>query len=117
MHALKYVPRKGSDLKITLFFDAATFQHVRTEYEQTIYSTDQQRIGGGGAMPAPSTQRSSNTRINAFEEFSDFKAESGLNLPHTYKFELSIQSEARPALVDWTFNLTDFNFGEVQEFK
>lgn len=118
LHTLKYKPRQGSDMKITLFFDSETFQHVRTEYEDTIYPTDQQRIpGGGGTLPAPSRQRSSITRINAFEEFSEFKPEGGLNLPHTYKFELSIQSEARPALVDWTFNLTDFNFSEVQEFS
>jgi hypothetical protein len=118
MHALKYVPRKRSDLKITLFFDAETFQHVRSEYEKTIYTTDQQRIpGGGGALPTATGPRSSNARINAVEEFSDFRSEGGLNLPHTYKFQLSIQSEVRPALVDWTFTLTDFNFGEVAEFK
>jgi hypothetical protein len=117
LHALKYTPRKGSDLKITLFFDAETFQHIRTEYERTIYPTDQQRIPATGQVSAPSTQRSSNARINAFEEFSEFRSESGLNLPHIYKFELSIQSEVRPALIDWTFNLTDFNFGGVSEFK
>jgi hypothetical protein len=108
MHALKYVPRKGSELKITLFFDAETFHHMRSEYEKTIYTTDQQRIGGGGGtLPTANGPRSSNARINAFEEFSDFRPEGGLNLPHVYKFELSIQSEVRPALVDWTFNLTD----------
>jgi len=118
MHALKYVPRGGSDLKIMLFFDPETFQHLRSEYERTIYTTDQQRIaGGGGTLPSGSTPRSSSARINAVEVFSDFKSEGGLNLPHTYKFELSIQSEVRPALVDWRFNLTDFNFSEVPEFK
>jgi hypothetical protein len=118
MHAIKYAPRKASELKIMLFFDAETFQHLRSEYERTIYATDQQRIaGGGGRLPSVSSQRSSNARINAIEEFSDFRSEGGLNLPHTYKFELSIQSEVRPALVNWTFNLTDFNFSEVPEFK
>src|SRR4030095_4027570 len=33
---LRYAPRKGSDLKVTLFFDAETFRHVRTEYERTV---------------------------------------------------------------------------------
>jgi hypothetical protein len=118
MHALKYIPRKGSDLKITLFFDAETFQHLRSEYERTIYATDQQRIGGGGGtLPSASSPRSSNARINAVEEFSDFRPEGELNLPHTYEFDLSIQSEVRPALVDWTFTLTDFNFNEVVEFN
>jgi hypothetical protein len=118
LHALKYTPRKGSDLKITLFFDAETFQHVRTEYEQTIFVTVQQRIqGGGGSAPTTSGARASNARINAYEEFSDFKPEGGLNLPHTYKFELAIQSETRPALVDWVFSLASFRFNEPMEAK
>lgn len=118
LHALKYTPRKGSDLKITLFFDPETFQHVRTEYEQTIFVTVQQRIqGGGGGAPTTAGARASNARINAYEEFSDFKPEGGLNLPHTYKFELSIQSETRPALVDWVFSLASFRFNEPLEPK
>ena len=111
LHVLKYTPRRGSDLKITLFFEAETFRHVRTEYEQTIYVTDQQRIAGGnGQLPSIGSQRATNARLSAFEEFSDFKPESGLTLPHSYKFELSIQSETKPALVDWVFSLTDFTF-------
>lgn len=122
LHTLKYMPRKGSGLKIRLYFDSETFQHVRTEYEETIYASDQQRIGPGGGASPPSggNQRSTNARINASEEFSDFKLEGGLNLPHTHKFELSIQSEVRPALVDWIFNLTDFTLNaplDIGEFS
>jgi hypothetical protein len=117
MHVLKYTPRKGADLRITLFFDADTFQHARTEYERTIYTTDQQRIAPSSGMPTAANPRSSNARINAVEEFSDFKSENGLSLPHTYKFELSVQSEVRPALVDWTFSLTDFAVGVPLDLK
>src|SRR5438309_8392384 len=38
LHALKYSAPKSSDLKVTLFFEHETFQHVRTEYHQTIES-------------------------------------------------------------------------------
>jgi hypothetical protein len=118
LHALKYMPRKGSDMKITLFFDAESFQHVRTEYEQTVYATEQRRIGGGGgAMPGVSDQRSANAQIHATETFSDFRPESGLTLPHNYKFQLSIQSEVRPALVDWEIRLTDFSFNPTLDAK
>jgi hypothetical protein len=118
LHTIRYTPRKGSDLKIVLFFDPQTFQHVRTEYSQTIYANEQRRIGGGGpGLPPAQSQRATNTQINAFEEFSEFKPEGGLNLPHLYKFELSIQSEVRPALVDWIFNLTDFTFGLPLDLK
>ena len=111
LHALKYAPKKGTDLKIMLYFDAQTFQHVRTEYSQVLYASEQRRIaGGGGSLPAPQSQQASSARIDAYEEFADFKEEAGLNLPHTYKFHLSIQSDVRPAVVDWVFNLTDFGF-------
>ena len=112
LHAIKYTPRKGSELKITLFFDGETFQHVRTEYEKTFYSTAQQRIasGGGGGLPAATEARSAPQRLKVFEAFSDFKMEGGLSLPHVYKFELSVQSDRRPLLINWTINLREFTF-------
>ncbi|HEU4435465.1 MAG TPA: hypothetical protein VFR51_18915 [Pyrinomonadaceae bacterium] len=111
VHALKYGPRKGADVKIVLYFDPETFRHVRTDYSRTIYASEQRRIAGGGpGLPPPQSQQASPTRIEAYEEFADFKAESGLTLPHSYKFHLSIQSEVRPAVVDWVFNLTQYSF-------
>lgn len=111
LHVLKYNPRKGSDLKIVLYFDATSFRHVRTDYSRTIYATEQRRIAPGGPnLPPATNQQASAARIEAREEFEDFKEESGLNLPHTYKFHLSIQSETRPAIVDWVFNLKDYTF-------
>lgn len=107
--ALKYVPRKGSDLKITLYFDAQNFHHLRTEYQATIYASDQRKIaGGGGKMPDVQNQQAANARIEAYEEFADFKAEGGLTLPHSYNFHLAIQSETSPAIVDWQVKLTSF---------
>ena len=111
LHALKYTPRKGSELKITLFFEPQTFRHVRTEYSRTIYASEQRRIGGGGPnLPAEQQQQASAARIDAYEEFADFKPEGGLNLPHMYSFHLTIQSEVKPAVVDWVLNLTTFAF-------
>jgi hypothetical protein len=108
--AVKYTPHKSSEMKIVLYFEPETFRHVRSEYSQTIYATDQQRIATGRGLPAATDARATNARINAFEEFSDFKEEQGLNLPHTYTFELSIQSDIKPALINWQFQLTDFKF-------
>ena len=111
MHALKYTPRKGSDVKIVLYFEPENFRHVRTDYSRTVYASEQRRIAGGGAgLPPPQNQQASPTRIEAYEEFADFKEESGLTVPHTYKFHLAIQSEVRPAVVDWVFNLSQYSF-------
>jgi hypothetical protein len=118
VHALSYAPQKGSDIKIMIFFDETTFQHVRTEYARDITATSFQRIpGGGSGLPAPGGQRATDAHIKAVEEFSDFSQEDGLNLPHTYKFHLEIQSEVRPAVVDWTINLTSFKFNEAVDEK
>jgi len=108
--AIKYSPHKGSEMKIMLYFDPENFRHVRTEYNQTIYATDQQRIGGTSGLPAPRDQRAANARIVAYEEFSNFKDEQGLTLPHTYVFDLTIQSDIRPALVNWKIELSEFKF-------
>ncbi len=35
-YQLKYNPSGGSDVRINLFFDAETFQHVRTEYNRSV---------------------------------------------------------------------------------
>lgn len=111
LHALKYSPRKGSDLKITLFFEPETFRHVRTDYARVVYASEQRKIGSApGQLPSVSARSAPAARIEAYEVFSDFKEEAGLNLPHTYKFHLSIQSELHPAVIDWTFDLNSFTF-------
>jgi len=111
LHALKYTPRKGSDVKIILFFEPETFRHVRTEYQRTVYSSEQRKIGSApGQLPSASMQSAPAARVEAYEVFSDFKDEAGLNLPHTYKFHLQIQSELHPAVVDWAFDLNNFTF-------
>lgn len=104
LHELKYLPGGGSDLQINLFFDPETFQHVRTEYLRVI--------------PAPTGSRAySNvdereTRYKMVEEFSDFKKESELNLPHTYKIRLTVDSQGGTFLADWIINLSQFTFNE-----
>lgn len=116
VQSLKYLPRKGSDLKITLFFNAETFQHVRTEYERVIAASMPQRM----APRIGQTERDQRRRdvlIKIVEEFSDFKVEKGLSLPHTYKLELSVQSETNPSLADWLLNLTDFTFNQTLDAK
>src|SRR6185295_15089822 len=36
VHKLKYIPRNSGELNITLYFDANTFQHVRSQYEYVV---------------------------------------------------------------------------------
>ena len=107
-HKLKYVPRKGSELKIKLYFDAETFHHLRTEYERTIAAPM-------GATPQQSASQRE-TRYKLVEDFSDFRPEGGLTLPHTYKLQYSV-SQYNPFQMDWTFNLEKYTFGFALEPK
>jgi hypothetical protein len=102
VHKVKYIPRGGGELKITLFFDAETFQHLRTEYERVIPAPM-------GATPGASASQRE-TRYKLVEEFSDFRAESGLNLPHTYNMQFSVFELNNSLALDWTINLTRFTF-------
>jgi len=104
LHELKYNPHANSDLRITLYFDSETFRHVRTEYERVIpapmgrveYSNVQEREG----------------RYKMIEDFSLFKAEGGLNLPHIYAIKLSVDTVNGTFLAEWTIKLTNFDFNQ-----
>ena len=102
LHLLKYQPRKGSDLGISLFFDAQTFQHVRTEYDRTVSAN----IGAGG-VDSSASQRE--TRYKLVETFADFKKTGNLVLPHKYKMALEITRGVQ-IFDEWELTLTDFAF-------
>lgn len=104
-YELKYFPRGGSDLRISLFFDAETFQHVRTEYKRTVAA----QMSGG--IDADRTgQRES--RYKMVEEFSDFRKEGGLALPHGYKITLEVDASNGTFRADWEMKLAQFAFNQ-----
>jgi hypothetical protein len=104
-----FYPRDTSFLGITLFFDTETFQHVRTEYEKV--------VNAGMVTQNEMSASQQETRYKMIEEFSDFKKEGGLSLPHTYKLQLSISSQRGSVLQDWAFTLTKFAFNEALDDK
>lgn len=103
-YELKYTPKGGSDLSISLFFDAETFRHVRTEYTRTISAQM-------GSTPETSSQQSV-TRYKMTEEFSDFRKENGLDLPHVYKLKLEIRSGVGSFEGEWATTMTQFSFNQ-----
>lgn len=103
-YQLKCYP-SGSDLKISMYFDAETFHHVRTEYERSV-------IAQMGGTPETSANQSE-TRYKLVEEFSDFKKEGGLTLPHAYKINLEITTaRAGSVKAQWDLSLSDFKFNQ-----
>jgi hypothetical protein len=115
VHELKYSPRKGGgDLKISLFFDAETFRHVRSEYHLTVSA----RMGGrpDAMVTGRVTDSGSQTfhRYKLIEEFGDFQTVNDLTLPRTYRIRLTIDAQ-RSQLLEWVMNFKRFAFNEPIE--
>lgn len=106
LHALKYTAQKNSGMKVILFFDPETFQHARTEYHQILDSAI------ASNKPEQSVAQEE-TRIDIVEEFSDFKPEGKLTLPHTYKLQLEVKGPSGALLYDWIVTMTQFEFGQM----
>jgi hypothetical protein len=110
LHVLGYRQRNGSpDLKVTLYFDAATFRHVRSEYKFTIPA----RIGAG---PNDSNAIQESYYLLT-EEFSDFRAVDGLTLPHGYKMQMSVSTSNGSLLMDWFLTVDAISHKEIFDEK
>lgn len=104
---LGYSPKGGGDIKISLYFDKETFRHVRTEYKRTASAVIGQR-------PEQSSQFSE-TRLKVTENFSDFKAEKDMTLPHTYSLNYTINGQNGTTEIEWKFNLSEFAFNQKMD--
>jgi hypothetical protein len=106
LHEVGYRPQKGSpDLKITLFFDAATFQHVRTRYEFKVPA----RIGAG---PNQST-RFQEDYYQLVEDFDDFRAVDALMVPHKYRVQLNVQTSMGTLVFDWNIKVEQVSHNQA----
>src|ERR1044072_9374716 len=94
VHKLKYVPRNAGELNISLYFDATTFQHVRSQYEYVVSARQ-------GAVAETSVSQHDN-RFKLVEDFSDFQPTGKLILPHTYTINLTIDLSNRTQEMQWT---------------
>ena len=104
VYVLGYSPKSTSDVDIKLFFDKETFRHVRTEYKRT-------SSAGIGVRPEQSSGFSE-SRLTVTEDFSDFKTEKNLTLPHTYRLFYSVTGQNGTSEIEWLFNLTEFSFNQ-----
>ncbi len=97
------------DLDIVMYFDKATFQHLRTEYKRTTSA-------GIGSRPEQSTGYNE-TRLKITEDFSDFRAEKKLVLPHKYQINYSLTGQNQTIETEWVFNLTEFAVNQKLDDK
>lgn len=104
VHKLKYVPRNAGELNISLYFDANTFQHVRSQYEYVVSARQ-------GAIAETSVSQHDN-RFKLIEDFSDFQPTGKLMLPYTYTIDLTVDLSNRTQTLVWTINLQQFSFND-----
>jgi len=108
-YVLGYEPRSGGNLDIKLYFDAETFQHLRSEYHQ--------EFSAPSVTNPDKAARQKGTRFKLTEDFSDFRREANLVLPHNYKIQLTIDNEGDPLLQDWVVTLSQFLFNKTLDAK
>ena len=104
LHVLRFTPGGGSDMDITLFFDSETFQHVRSEYIHTVLPQLGSNVNASASL-RPS-------RYKMIEEYSDFRREGDLTLPHKYKISLELDTRI-PFRGNWDITLDRFGFNKT----
>jgi len=102
-YVLNYLIKGGSPLSVKLYFNAETFQHVRTEYEQ-VFTAPMVKIPGESAGQVQ-------TLHQLTEDFSDYKKVNGLTLPHSYRINLLIDGKQTNEF-EWKFQFSQFLINE-----
>ena len=111
-HKIKYSLRNEGNLRTTLYFDAETFQHVRSQYEYSIPASSV-------SDPTASAQQRE-SRFKLVEDFSDFQPTGKLTLPHKYHLQLLMETQNKTQTMDWDMTLAQFSFNQpiaVEEFN
>jgi hypothetical protein len=99
LHEVKYRAKKGSgDLQVSLYFDAESFRHVRTQYRLVMPANM------AGRPEDSSSQR--DTIYTLVERFDDFKEVDGLTLPYTYKTSFTVEGGRATLMQEWDIAAT-----------
>jgi hypothetical protein len=112
VHELRYAPKK-SDLKISLFFDTETFQHVRSEYQYSISARMGARPSTSVMGPQTDTGSQTMSRYKLTEDFSNFQTTGKLTLPHVYKIQLVVEAQAQK--LEYAIEFAQFVFDQPIE--
>ncbi|MEW6128055.1 MAG: hypothetical protein AB1757_13525 [Acidobacteriota bacterium] len=105
LHELGYRPRKGAaGLKILLYFNPETFQHVRTIYSFQV---------GASVGSRENPEQNPETYYSLTEDFDDFRVADGLTLPTKYRLQISAQGGQGARLFDYTMTINGVSHKET----
>jgi len=94
-YQLEYLFKRGSDLDVSLFFDAETFRHVMTQYKVVIST-------GFGLNSSGSTER-----YTLEEQFDGFETIDGITMPRLWAIRVS--SSTSTLLVETKLDQVNYN--------
>lgn len=111
-HVIEYYPQGGSEeLKIRLFFDAETFQHVRSEYREE-YTGKEATFPGRRPVISDQFGQVNGYVMQLIETFSDYKTYEDINLPSHYKAQYMVSSSKGTWEYEWVFRLNEVKFNQ-----
>ncbi len=104
-YVLEYSPSSGgsSEFSIRLYFDAESFNHIRSEYRREV-------TRGQGTFGQANQQ--ANAVLLLVEDFSDFRNIDGLTLPHAYKVDFLSNSNTSSNQYIWGIKVSDYYFNQ-----
>ncbi len=103
-YVLEYQSPEGSgDFKIRLYFDVATFRHIRTEYRREV---------SVGQVVFGAQNQQANAVATLTEEFSDFKDAGGFTLPFAYKVSYVSNSSSMSNENVWKINVAQYSLNQ-----
>lgn len=104
VYVVDYFPKGlAAEFTVKLFFDAETFNHVRTEYRHTI-SPRELRAGILGVQ--------SGVNLSMIENFGDFKTVDGITLPYRYAINYRTESNSGTFEFNWGVDVSQYHFNQ-----
>ncbi|MEQ1606937.1 MAG: hypothetical protein ABL999_18895 [Pyrinomonadaceae bacterium] len=105
-YVINYDPSSGgsSEFTIKLYFDAETFNHIRTEYRYEVQPTE--------ARFGQQNQRASGVAV-LIENFSDFRSVDGFMLPHYFRAELSNNGNSGMYKNIWGVKVAEYRLNQA----
>jgi hypothetical protein len=119
LYEVEYIPKKSfGDLRVKLYFDPATYHHVRTEYSVHLKS-DVSALPSVTASSTPEMDQNitrvqerapkttimdnqADSRYKLVEKFDDFQKAGDLTLPYSYNIEYSVEGSGASFIGHWS---------------
>jgi hypothetical protein len=127
LYEVEYTAKTGlRNMKIKLYFDPATYSHVRTEYKVQVRGDssvgnkagfdplDQNSVKAArprGDISVGDSQPDSYYTL--IEKFEDFKKVNGMILPHRYLIEYSLEGSGQAFIGHWTLTIDKWAYNQA----